>query len=63
MGDIIPQDIDSTKAQVAPDARICPKCSSAQRTRRIPRSLWIRLIPSSLNMMRGHCGHQFWLVN
>ncbi len=66
MADIIPQEIDSTAppdALIPSDAKPCPKCSSAQRTRRVPRPLWMRLFPSSLNMVCGHCGHRFWLMS
>ncbi len=48
---------------VADAGSACPKCHSAQRTRRIPRPLWMRIFPSSMNMLCGQCGHRFWRIS
>jgi hypothetical protein len=63
MVDIIPQEKKSIEVPHASSAKACPKCLSAQRTRRIPRPLWMRIFPNSMNMTCGQCGHRFWRIS
>jgi hypothetical protein len=63
MVDILPQESMTIDVLRAASARACPKCRSAKRTRRIARSLWMRLFPNSVNMACGQCGHRFWRIS
>ncbi len=63
MNDLVPQEKGPTSVPDLRGARTCPKCLSAQRTRRIPRPLWMRIFPNSMNMACGQCGHRFWRIS
>ncbi len=54
---------ESTSVVDAGSAKACPRCNSSQRTRRIPRPLWMRIFPHSMNMLCGHCNHRFWYIS
>jgi DNA-directed RNA polymerase subunit RPC12/RpoP len=63
MSSISLQDNGPIKAPGTGSVKACPKCGSARRMQRIPRALWMRIFPHSLNMECGQCSHRFWRIS